>query len=84
MAQNVASSERDQLDLLAPSLSDWLPEDHLAWFLLDCVEEMDLPALYTGSARTAEEAQPITQRPCSFCSSTPTASVYDLPVRSSA
>ena len=44
MAQNVASSERDQLDLLAPSLSDWLPEDHLAWFVLDCVEEMDLSA----------------------------------------
>ena len=30
--------------MLPPSLSDWLPEDHLAWFVLDCVEEMDLSA----------------------------------------
>jgi transposase len=32
--------------LLPPSLSDWLPEDHLAWFVLDCVEEMDLDPFY--------------------------------------
>jgi hypothetical protein len=38
--------ERDQLYLLAPSLSDWLPEDHLAWFVCDCVEEMDLDHFY--------------------------------------
>jgi hypothetical protein len=46
MAYNFVIPERDQLYLLPPSLSDWLPEDHLAWFVLDCVEEMDLTAFY--------------------------------------
>lgn len=46
MAYNFVAPERDQLYLLPPSLSDWLPEDHLAWFVLDCVEEMDLSAFY--------------------------------------
>jgi len=28
----------------------WLPEEHLAWFALDCVEEMDLtPHFHTTS-----------------------------------
>ena len=46
MAYNFVAPERDQLYLLPPSLSDWLPEDHLAWFVLDCVEEMDLASFY--------------------------------------
>jgi transposase len=46
MAYNFVSPERDQLYLLPPSLTDWLPEDHLAWFVLDCVDEMDLQAFY--------------------------------------
>ncbi len=29
-----------------PSLKDWLPEDHLAFFLHDAVAEIDLSALY--------------------------------------
>ena len=28
------------------SLRDWLPEDHLAWFVLDAVGELDLSAFY--------------------------------------
>jgi hypothetical protein len=28
------------------SLREWLPEDHLAWFVVDAVEEMDLDAFY--------------------------------------
>ena len=42
MAQNFLLPERDQLYLLPPSLTDWLPEDHLSFFVLDAVEEMDL------------------------------------------
>src|SRR2546421_4360952 len=38
--------DRDQPYLLPPSLKDWLPEDHLAWFLLDVVDEMDLRPFY--------------------------------------
>jgi len=32
--------------LLPPSLCEWLPEDHLAWFVLDAVDEIDLSAFY--------------------------------------
>jgi transposase len=39
---NFRPVERDQQYLLPPSLRDWLPEDDLAWFVLDAVGEMDL------------------------------------------
>ena len=32
----------DQMLLLPPSLRDWLPEDHLAYFVSDVVDELDL------------------------------------------
>jgi transposase len=44
MAFNFVSCDREQEFLLPPSLREWLPEDHLAWFLIDAVEEMDLSA----------------------------------------
>ena len=28
-----------------PSLRDWLPEDHLAWFILEVVSQLDLSAI---------------------------------------
>jgi transposase len=34
--------ERDQEFLMPPSVTEWLPEDHLAWFVLASVERMDL------------------------------------------
>jgi hypothetical protein len=46
MAYKFVVPERDQLYLLPTSLSDWLPEDHLAWSVLNCVEEMDLDSFY--------------------------------------
>jgi transposase len=36
----------DQLFLLPPSLQDWLPEDHLARFIADIMNELDLSAIY--------------------------------------
>lgn len=39
---NFRTSNRDQQFFLPPSLHDWLPEDHLAWFLVDAVDQMDL------------------------------------------
>ncbi len=35
---------------MPPDPRDWLPEGHLAWFVLASVEEMDLAAFY-GSYR---------------------------------
>ena len=48
---NVRRVERDQMLLMPPSLSDWLPLDHLAWFIVDVVGELDLSDFY-GSLRT--------------------------------
>ena len=31
---------------MPPSVTDWLPQDHLAFFVLDAVEQMDLSAFY--------------------------------------
>jgi transposase len=50
MGQNFLSCDREQELLLPPSLRDWLAEDHLAWFVLESVAEMDLGAFY-GSYR---------------------------------
>src|SRR5207244_11948340 len=40
--------------LLPPSLGDWLPEDHLAYFVSDVVDQLDLRAIesvYEGEDR---------------------------------
>jgi hypothetical protein len=34
-----------------PSLRDWLPEDHLAWFMLASVEKLDLGRSMTRIGR---------------------------------
>ena len=51
MPQNFLPCDRDQSLLLAPDLRDWLPEDHLAWFLIDAVAELDLSA-FLGDYRS--------------------------------
>ena len=45
---------------MPPSLRDWLPEDHLAWFVIECVEQLELEAFYAayrwdGHGRAAYE-----------------------------
>lgn len=54
----MAKSYRDYLPeqdlLLPPSLRDWLPEDHLAYFVSDVVDQLDLSAIesvYEGEDR---------------------------------
>jgi transposase len=41
----------DQPFLLPPSLQDWLPEDHLARFVADVMNELDLSAIYAEYER---------------------------------
>jgi hypothetical protein len=38
MAQNFIACDREQELLLPPSLREWLPDEHLAWFVLDAAE----------------------------------------------
>src|SRR3954466_992011 len=47
MAQNFVVCDREQELLLPPSLREWLPEGHLAWFVIDAVAAFDLSAFYT-------------------------------------
>jgi transposase len=46
MPQNFIGCDREQVLLMPPSLQEWLPQDHLVWFVLAAVEEMDLAAFY--------------------------------------
>jgi len=48
MGQNFIGCDREQELLLPPSLGEWLPEGHLAWFVIDAVGEMDLGAFYAA------------------------------------
>ena len=60
MAQNFIESRREQGFLLPPDVRDWLPGDHLAWFVIDAVAQMDLSGFYAayradGHGRAAYE-----------------------------
>src|SRR5215218_1190396 len=60
MAQNFLSSDRNQSLLLPPDLRDWLDEDHLAWFVIEAVDELDVGSFYAdyrddGHGRAAHE-----------------------------
>jgi transposase len=46
VAFNFVACDRDQELLLPPSMREWLAEDHLAWFVLDAVDAIDLGAFY--------------------------------------
>jgi transposase len=60
MPRNFIESRREQGFLLPPDVREWLPADHLAWFVIDAVAEMDLSAFYVvyradGHGRAAYE-----------------------------
>ena len=60
MGQNFLTCDRDQPLLLPPDLHDWLEEDHLAWFVIESIEELDLEDFYSsyradGHGRAAHE-----------------------------
>ena len=42
--------ERDQEFLLPPNMTDWLPADHVVWFLIEVVEQLDLTAFHARAA----------------------------------
>jgi transposase len=45
---NFLAVDREQVLLMPPDLREWLPEEHLAWFVLASVGEMDLSAFYAS------------------------------------
>ena len=48
MAQRFVACDREQSFLMAPDVREWLPANHLAWFVIDAVGEMDLDAFYAA------------------------------------
>ncbi len=47
MAYNFVDCDRNQPYLLQPSLKDWLPDNHLAWFVIEAVEHIELKPFFT-------------------------------------
>ncbi|MBM3776391.1 MAG: IS1182 family transposase [Acidobacteria bacterium] len=48
MAKTFRPYDPEQLLMLPPSLREWLPEDHLVYFVSDVVETLDLSAIYAS------------------------------------
>ena len=48
MGQSFVACDREQSFLMPPDIRDWLAEDHLAWFVIDAVAEMNLAAFYVA------------------------------------
>jgi transposase len=57
MGQRFIACDREQSFLMPPDVREWLPEGHLAWFVLDAVAQMDLDAFY-GAYRRDGRSRP--------------------------
>lgn len=57
MPQSFLVCDREQELLLPPSLREWLPEGHLAWFVIDAIDALDLAAFY-GDYRADGHGRP--------------------------
>ena len=48
MPQNFIESRGEQGFLLPPDVRDWVPPDHLAWFVIDAVKDVNLRPFYAA------------------------------------
>jgi transposase len=48
MGQRFVACDREQSFLMPPDVREWLPQGHLAWFVIDAVGEMNLDAFYAA------------------------------------
>ena len=62
MGQRFVACDREQSFLMPPDVRDWLPENHLAWFVIDAVGEMNLGAFYGAYRRTGAAGRLMTRR----------------------
>jgi transposase len=61
MGQSFIACDREQSFLMPPDVREWLPENHLAWFVLAAVEEMDVEpfcAAYRRDGRSRPAYEP--------------------------
>jgi len=57
MASRFVNIDRDTSLLLPPDLRDWVPADHLAHFILDAVEALDLRQVKVNTRGTDDGGQ---------------------------
>ena len=62
MAQSFIGCDREQSFLMPPDVREWLPEGHLAWFVLAAVEAMDLHAFYAAYRCDGRAGRPMSRR----------------------
>jgi transposase len=58
MEPRFKDTDRHSLFLMPPSLDDWVPEDHLARFVVDIVSRLDLSPIRNSYAGRGSEAYP--------------------------
>jgi transposase len=58
MEPRFKDTDRHTLFLMPPSLDDWVPENHLARFVLDIVSRLDLSAIRNSYAGRGSDAYP--------------------------
>ena len=56
MSNTFRQVDRDTLFLLPPSMDDWLPEGHLARFVVEIVGQLDLTAIKSTYAGRGSKA----------------------------
>jgi hypothetical protein len=62
MGQHFIACDREQTFLMPPDMRAWLPEGHLAWFVLDAVAQMDLSAFMAPTVRTVTGVRRLIRR----------------------
>src|SRR3954447_23593903 len=58
MGQRFVACNREQSFLMPPDVREWLAEGHLAWFVIDAVEEIDLDAFYVAYRQDGRSRPP--------------------------
>ena len=49
MAKSYRPVDRNQVFLLPPDMSEWLPPNHLVWFIIDSIEQMNTTAFHRAA-----------------------------------
>jgi len=60
MEPRFKDTDRHTLFLMPPSVEDWVPEDHLARFVVDIVSGLDLSSIRNAYAGRGSDAYPHT------------------------
>ena len=60
MPARFVNIDRDTPLLLPPNLRDWVPDNHLAQFIIDAVAELDLRQVKVNERGTGSEQYPPT------------------------